>query len=195
MLTIVPSIAAASAFDTELPKLATEILRYSRHLLLPEVGLKGQRTTARPPALGSPFALYLAAAGVGTLGIVDFDAVDFTNLQRQMPSGTSSTRHDLESAKARLADLAIRTSTSRRETIRRMRSNIIREYDIVVDGTDKNFPTRYLNDACVLLGKPNVFGSRARPRSSTRRRMLSLSRPRGLVRVRRGGVLGVLPGW
>src|SRR5256885_9710223 len=146
-----------------------EILRYSRHLIMPEVGMEGQQKlkaarvlTIGAGGLGSPLSLYLAAAGVGTIGIVDFDAVDLTNLQRQIVHGTSTLGHSkLESAKARLTDLNPNVSVETHET--RLTSenalDLIREYDIVVDGTD-NFPTRYLvNDACVLLGKPNVYGS------------------------------------
>ena len=217
VLTIVPSIAGGSpAVDTELPKLAhAEILRYSRHLLLPEVGLEGQRKlkaarvlTIGAGGLGSPFALYLAAAGVGTLGIVDFDAVDLTNLQRQIIHGTSTLgTSKLESAKARLADLNPNVNVEAHET--RLTSenalDIIREYDIVVDGTD-NFPTRYLvNDACVLLGKPNVYGSIFRFEGQASvfyakegpcyRCLYSEPPPPGLVpSCAEGGVLGVLPG-
>src|SRR6266568_4134996 len=154
----------------ELPPLSQqEILRYSRHLIVPEVGVQGQRRLkdARvlmvgAGGLGSPIGLYLAAAGVGTLGIVEFDAVDVTNLQRQIVHGTKDVgRPKVESARERLHDVnphiqlvphAVRlTSENALE--------IISKYDMVVDGTD-NFATRYLvNDACVLLGKPNVYGS------------------------------------
>ncbi len=154
----------------ELPQLSQEeILRYSRHLIVPEVGVQGQRRLkdARvlmvgAGGLGSPIGLYLAAAGVGTLGIVEFDAVDVTNLQRQIVHGTKDVgRPKVESARERLHDVnphiqlvphAVRlTSENALE--------IISKYDMVVDGTD-NFATRYLvNDACVLLGKPNVYGS------------------------------------
>ena len=140
-----------------------EVLRYSRHLLLPEVGVEGQRKlkaarvlTIGAGGLGSPLSLYLAAAGVGTIGIVDFDVVDLTNLQRQIVHGTSTLGHSkLESAKARLTDLNPNVNVVGHEG--RLTSenalDIIRDYDIVVDGTD-NFPTRYLvNDACVLLGQ------------------------------------------
>src|ERR671924_30308 len=173
VLTIVPSIAGGRpAVETkeELPKLShAEVLRYSRHLLLPEVGVEGQRKlkaarvlTIGAGGLGSPLSLYLAAAGVGTIGIVDFDAVDLTNLQRQILHGTSTLGHSkLESAEARLTDLNPNVRIEKHATRLSAENalDIIREYDIVVDGTD-NFPTRYLvNDACVLLGKPNVYGS------------------------------------
>ena len=172
VLTIVPEHRRRQPGEpeTELPKLShAEVLRYSRHLLLPEVGVEGQRKlkaarvlTIGAGGLGSPLSLYLAAAGVGTIGIVDFDVVDLTNLQRQIVHGTSTLgQSKLESAKARLTDLNPNVNVESHEA--RLTSEnaleIIREYDIVVDGTD-NFPTRYLvNDACVLLGKPNVYGS------------------------------------
>src|SRR5438874_4566393 len=146
-----------------------EVLRYSRHLILPDVGVDGQRKLKAgrilligAGGLGSPLALYLAAAGVGTLGLVDFDVVDISNLQRQVLHGTSDVgRPKLESARARIRDLNPHVNVETYET--RLTSDnaleILGAYDIVVDGTD-NFATRYLtNDACVLLGKPNVFGS------------------------------------
>jgi adenylyltransferase/sulfurtransferase len=217
VLTIVPSIAGGSpAVETELPKLShAEVLRYSRHLLLPEVGVEGQRKlkgarvlTIGAGGLGSPLSLYLAAAGVGTIGIVDFDVVDLTNLQRQIVHGTSTLgRSKLESAKARLTDLNPNLKVESHEA-RLSAENaleIIREYDIVVDGTD-NFPTRYLvNDACVLLGKPNVYGSIFRFEGQASvfyakegpcyRCLYSEPPPPGLVpSCAEGGVLGVLPG-
>jgi molybdopterin/thiamine biosynthesis adenylyltransferase/rhodanese-related sulfurtransferase/molybdopterin converting factor small subunit len=217
VLTIVPSIAGGSpATETELPKLShAEVLRYSRHLLLPEVGVEGQRKlkaarvlTIGAGGLGSPLSLYLAAAGVGTIGIVDFDVVDLTNLQRQIVHGTSTLGHSkLESAKARLTDLNPNVNVIGHEG--RLTSenalDIIRDYDIVVDGTD-NFPTRYLvNDACVLLGKPNVYGSIFRFEGQASvfhakegpcyRCLYSEPPPPGLVpSCAEGGVLGVLPG-
>src|SRR5574342_155086 len=146
-----------------------EILRYSRHLLMPEVALTGQQRlkAARvlcvgAGGLGSPVMLYLAAAGVGHLGLVDFDVVDFTNLQRQVLHGTKDVgRPKLDSATDRINDINPHVHVERYET--RLTSEnaleIIRGYDVVVDGTD-NFPTRYLtNDACVLLGKPDVYGA------------------------------------
>jgi molybdopterin/thiamine biosynthesis adenylyltransferase/rhodanese-related sulfurtransferase/molybdopterin converting factor small subunit len=217
VLTIVPSIAGGSpAVDTALPKLShAEILRYSRHLLLPEVGVEGQRKlkaarvlTIGAGGLGSPLSLYLAAAGVGTIGIVDFDVVDLTNLQRQIVHGTGTLGHPkLESAKARLTDLNpnVKLETYETRLTAENALDIIREYDIVVDGTD-NFPTRYLvNDACVLLDKPNVYGSIFRFEGQASvfyakegpcyRCLYSEPPPPGLVpSCAEGGVLGVLPG-
>ncbi|HEU4563030.1 MAG TPA: molybdopterin-synthase adenylyltransferase MoeB [Gemmatimonadaceae bacterium] len=199
-----------------LPELSNdEVLRYSRHLILPAVGLAGQRRLKASRVLlvgagglGSPLALYLAAAGVGTLGIVDFDAVDATNLQRQVLHGTRDVgRPKLESARDRVADLNPNVVVEPHET--RLTSanalEILREYDVVVDGTD-NFPTRYLvNDACVLLGKPNVYGSIFRfegqasvfatERGPCYRCLFREPPPPGLVpSCAEGGVLGVLPG-
>jgi sulfur-carrier protein adenylyltransferase/sulfurtransferase len=217
VLTIVPSIAGGSpaAAETKLSLSHAEMLRYSRHLLLPEVGVSGQRKlkaarvlTVGAGGLGSPLSLYLAAAGVGTLGIVDFDVVDLTNLQRQIVHGTSTLgRPKLDSAEERLTDLNPNVNIERHET--RLTSQnameILREYDIVVDGTD-NFPTRYLvNDACVLLGKPNVYGSIFRfegqaslfyaEQGPCYRCLYSEPPPPGLVpSCAEGGVLGVLPG-
>jgi len=217
VLTIVPSIAGGSpATETALPKLShAEVLRYSRHLLLPEVGVEGQRKlkaarvlTIGAGGLGSPLSLYLAAAGVGTIGIVDFDVVDLTNLQRQIVHGTSTLGHSkLESAKARLTDLNPNVNVIGHDA--RLTSEnaleILDGYDIVVDGTD-NFPTRYLvNDACVLLGKPNVYGSIFRFEGQASlfyakegpcyRCLYSEPPPPGLVpSCAEGGVLGVLPG-
>jgi adenylyltransferase/sulfurtransferase len=217
VLTIVPSIAGGSpAAAPPAPALShTEMLRYSRHLLLPEVGVSGQRKlkaarvlTIGAGGLGSPLSLYLAAAGVGTIGIVDFDVVDLTNLQRQIVHGTSTLgRPKLDSAEARLTDLNPNVRIERHET--RLTSEnaleIIGEYDIVVDGTD-NFPTRYLvNDACVLLDKPNVYGSIFRFEGQASlfyakegpcyRCLYSEPPPPGLVpSCAEGGVLGVLPG-
>jgi adenylyltransferase/sulfurtransferase len=146
-----------------------ETLRYSRHVILPEVGIDGQRRLKAgrvlvigAGGLGSPAALYLAAAGVGTIGLVDFDAVDETNLQRQIIHGTSAIgRPKLDSAAARLADVNPLVEI-RRFDMQLTSANaldVLREFDVVVDGSD-NFPTRYLvNDACVLLGKPYVYGA------------------------------------
>jgi sulfur-carrier protein adenylyltransferase/sulfurtransferase len=216
VLTIVPSIAGGAPVTQTEPQLShAEVLRYSRHLLLPEVGISGQRKlkaarvlTIGAGGLGSPLSLYLAAAGVGTIGIVDFDAVDLTNLQRQIVHGTSTLgRPKLESAEARLTDLNPNVRIEKHET--RLSSQnaleILREYDIVVDGTD-NFPTRYLvNDACVLLEKPNVYGSIFRfegqaslfyaKQGPCYRCLYSEPPPPGLVpSCAEGGVLGVLPG-
>jgi len=217
VLTIVPSIAGGSpAVETALPKLShAEVLRYSRHLLLPEVGVEGQRKlkaarvlTIGAGGLGSPLSLYLAAAGVGTIGIVDFDVVDLTNLQRQIVHGTGTLgTPKLESAKTRLSDLNpnVKVETHEARLTSENALDIIREYDIVVDGTD-NFPTRYLvNDACVLLGKPNVYGSIFRFEGQASlfyakegpcyRCLYSEPPPPGLVpSCAEGGVLGVLPG-
>src|SRR3984885_12512973 len=156
--------------DDTLPSLSREeVLRYSRHLILPDVGLEGQQKlkAARvllvgAGGLGSPAALYLAAAGVGTLGLVDFDVVDVSNLERQIPHGTRDVgRPKLESATARIADINPYVRVERFDTHLTSSNalDIIRDFDLVVDGTD-NFPTRYLvNDACVLAGRPNVYGS------------------------------------
>jgi sulfur-carrier protein adenylyltransferase/sulfurtransferase len=216
VLTIVPSIAGGAPAAAEAKALShAETLRYSRHLLLPEVGVTGQRKlkaarvlTIGAGGLGSPVSLYLAAAGVGTIGIVDFDLVDLTNLQRQIVHGTSTLgRPKLDSAEERLTDLNPNVRIERHET--RLTSEnaleIIGEYEIVVDGTD-NFPTRYLvNDACVLLGKPNVYGSIFRfegqaslfyaEKGPCYRCLYSEPPPPGLVpSCAEGGVLGVLPG-
>ena len=156
--------------EAVLPELThEELLRYSRHLILPEVGPEGQRKlkAARillvgAGGLGSPASLYLAAAGVGTIGLVDFDVVDATNLQRQIVHGTGTVgTPKLQSATDRLRDLNPNVHVEGFET--RLTSEnaleICRDFDMVLDGTD-NFPTRYLvNDTCVLLGKPNVYGS------------------------------------
>jgi sulfur-carrier protein adenylyltransferase/sulfurtransferase len=216
ILTIVPSIAGGAAVTQTEPQLShAEVLRYSRHLLLPEVGISGQRKlkaarvlTIGAGGLGSPLSLYLAAAGVGTIGIVDFDAVDLTNLQRQIVHGTSTLgRPKLESAEARLTDLNPNVRIEKHET-RLTAENaleILGAYDIIVDGTD-NFPTRYLvNDACVLLGKPNIYGSIFRFEGQASvfyakegpcyRCLYSEPPPPGLVpSCAEGGVLGVLPG-
>ena len=193
----------------------SELYRYARHLALPHVGLEGQGRlkAARvlcvgAGGLGSPLSMYLAAAGVGTLGIVDFDVVDLSNLQRQLLHGTSDVgRTKLESASDRLAEVNPHVQVVRHET--RLTSEnalgILADYDVVVDGTD-NFPTRYLvNDACVLLGKPNVYGSVFRwegqvsvfgtPGAPCYRCLFREPPPPGLVpNCAEGGVLGVLPG-
>ncbi|HUL48813.1 MAG TPA: molybdopterin-synthase adenylyltransferase MoeB [Gemmatimonadales bacterium] len=199
-----------------MPKLShEEILRYSRHLILPDVGLEGQRKlkAARvllvgAGGLGSPAALYLAAAGVGTIGLVDFDVVDSTNLQRQIVHGTSTVGvSKLESARRRIRDLNPNVQVEGFET--RLTSenalDIIKDFDIVADGTD-NFATRYLvNDACVLLGKPNAYGSIFRFEGQASvfyakegpcyRCLYPEPPPPGLVpSCAEGGVLGVLPG-
>lgn len=192
-----------------------EIFRYSRHLILPEVGLDGQKKLKRARVLlvgvgglGSPAALYLAAAGVGTLGLVDFDVVDATNLQRQVLHGTSAIgKRKLDSARDRIEDLNPNVKVEAHETPLTSRNalEIISTYDIVVDGTD-NFQTRYLvNDACVILGKPNVYGSIYRFEGQASvfatgnapcyRCLFREPPPPGLVpSCAEGGVLGVLPG-
>ncbi len=192
-----------------------EVLRYSRHLIMPEVGMEGQLKlkqakvlTIGAGGLGSPLAMYLAAAGVGTIGVVDFDVVDFTNLQRQIIHGTSDVgRKKLDSAEETLKEINPFVNVRKFET--RLSSEnaleIFRDFDIVVDGTD-NFPTRYLvNDACVLSGKPNVYGSIFRFEGqasvlATRegpcyRCWYPEPPPPGLVpSCAEGGVLGILPG-
>lgn len=194
---------------------ADELQRYARHLILPGVELAGQQRlkAARvlvigAGGLGSPVALYLAAAGVGTLGLVDFDVVDVTNLQRQLLHGTRDVgRPKLDSARDRLRDVNPHVHVEAHAT--RLTSanalEILGDYDIVVDGTD-NFATRYLvNDACVLLGKPNVYGSIFRfegqasvfstPDGPCYRCLFPEPPPPGLVpSCAEGGVLGVLPG-
>jgi adenylyltransferase/sulfurtransferase len=218
---IVPSIAggsiAAEARATDdLPQLSNEeIARYSRHLILPEVGLVGQKKlkaarvlTIGTGGLGSPLGLYLAAAGVGTIGVVDFDVVDESNLQRQIIHGTKDVgRRKIESARDRLLDINPNINVEAFET--RLTSEnaleLFREFDVIVDGTD-NFPTRYLvNDASVLTGKPNVYGSIFRfegqasvfwaERGACYRCLYPEPPPPGLVpSCAEGGVLGVLPG-
>ena len=192
-----------------------EILRYSRHLIMPEVGMEGQLKLKQARVLligagglGAPLGLYLAAAGVGHMGIVDFDVVDFTNLQRQVTFVTSDVgRSKLAAAKDRLSgmnpDIDITTYETRLTSSNAL--EIFRDYDLVVDGTD-NFPTRYLvNDACVLLGKRNVYGSIFRfegqvsvfgaPEGPCYRCLYPEPPPPGLVpSCAEGGVLGVLPG-
>ena len=210
---IVPSIAGGSE---DLPELSNdEIARYSRHLILPEIGVLGQRKLKNARVLmvgtgglGAPLGMYLAAAGVGTLGIVDFDTVDASNLQRQIIHGTRDVgRPKIASARDRLRDINPYVDVVAYET-RLTAANaleIIKDYDIVADGTD-NFPTRYLvNDACVLLGKPNVYGSIFRFEGQASvfgakdgpcyRCLYPEPPPPGLVpSCAEGGVLGVLPG-
>jgi len=158
---------AAPTSPIQLPELSSaDLSRYSRHLILPEVGIEGQQKlkAARvlcigAGGLGSPLALYLAAAGVGTLGLVDFDVVDASNLQRQIIHSTNDIgRKKLDSAEEKLTALNPSLNVIKHETMLSSANalEILKDYDIVADGTD-NFPTRYLvNDACVLLGKPNV---------------------------------------
>jgi sulfur-carrier protein adenylyltransferase/sulfurtransferase len=217
-LSIIPSVAGGSsaAVDEELPSLtAMEIKRYSRHLILPEVGVDGQRKLKAAKVLcigagglGSPVALYLAAAGVGTIGIVDFDVVDYSNLQRQILHGTSDVgRSKLDSARDKLVALNPEVKIELYDTALSSENalDLFRPYDVIVDGTD-NFPTRYLvNDACVLLRKPNAYGSIFRFEGQASvfglengpcyRCLYPEPPPPGLVpSCAEGGVLGVLPG-
>ena len=192
-----------------------ETIRYGRHLILPEVGLEGQIRLKQAHVLligagglGSPLALYLAAAGVGHLGIVDFDRVDLSNLQRQILHGTSDVgRSKLESARRRITDINphVRLTSYQTRLTAANALEIIRGYDLVVDGTD-NFAARFLvNDACVLLGVPNVYGSIFRFEGQASvfataegpcyRCLFRSPPPDGLVpSCAEGGVLGVLPG-
>jgi sulfur-carrier protein adenylyltransferase/sulfurtransferase len=192
-----------------------EILRYSRHLIMPEVGMEGQQRlkAARvlcigAGGLGSPLALYLGAAGVGTLGIVDFDVVDYTNLQRQIIHGTADVgRKKLESAAEKLKAINpfLNIQTFETKLTSENALELFRDFDIIADGTD-NFPTRYLvNDACVLTGKPNVYGSIFRFEGQASvfatedgpcyRCLYPEPPPPGLVpSCAEGGVLGILPG-
>src|SRR5450432_3485819 len=201
---------------TALPSLSNEeIARYSRHLLLPEVGMEGQRKlkAARvlcvgTGGLGSPLAFYLAAAGIGTLGLVDFDVVDASNLQRQIIHSTKDIgRKKLDSAEEKLKALNPALNVVKYDTMLTSANalDILKDYDIVADGTD-NFPTRYLvNDACVLSGKPNVYGSIFRfegqasvfatEQGPCYRCLYPEPPPPGLVpSCAEGGVLGILPG-
>jgi sulfur-carrier protein adenylyltransferase/sulfurtransferase len=227
-ISIVPAIAGGSSSaassgapvpasdEAELPSLShEEVARYSRHLIMPEVGMEGQRRlkAARvlligTGGLGAPLGMYLAAAGVGTLGLVDFDLVDASNLQRQIIHGTKDVgRPKIESARDRLSDINphVRVETHETRLTRENALELVREFDVVVDGTD-NFPTRYLvNDACVLVGRPNVYGSIFRfegqasvfwaGRGACYRCLYPEPPPPGLVpSCAEGGVLGVLPG-
>ena len=217
-VSIVPSIAGGEdpvATET-LPELTNdEILRYSRHLILPEVGMEGQRRLKAAKVLmvgtgglGAPLGLYLAAAGVGKIGIVDFDVVDVTNLQRQVIHGTNDVgRPKIDSAADRMKDINPFLEIEKYETALSSQNalDIIKDYDLVVDGTD-NFPTRYLvNDACVLLNKPNAYASIFRFEGQATvfhyeggpcyRCLYPEPPPPGLVpSCAEGGVLGVLCG-
>ncbi len=227
-VSIIPSVAGgAPAAETapartglnperELPELTNEeIKRYSRHLIMPEVGVEAQKKLKAAKVLcigagglGSPAALYLAAAGVGTLGIVDFDTVDFSNLQRQILHGTPDVgRSKLASAKDKLTAINPNVKIELYETALSSENalELFAPYDVILDGTD-NFPTRYLvNDACVLLGKPNAYGSIFRFEGQASvfatkdgpcyRCLYPEPPPPGLVpSCAEGGVLGVLPG-
>ena len=210
-ISIVPSIAGGSGATLS----AAELARYSRHILIPDVGRAGQERLKASSALligagglGSPLALYLAAAGVGRIGIVEFDKIDETNLQRQILYGTSQVgQSKLQRAQERLADLnpAITIEPFEQPLTSANALELFERYDVVADGTD-NFPTRYLvNDACVLTGKPNVYGSIFRFEGQISvfnyqggpcyRCLYSEPPPPGLVpSCAEGGVLGVLPG-
>ena len=225
IVSIVPSIAGGTETITEEVEEKVkekdvrlsneEILRYSRHLIMPEVGMEGQKKLKAAKVLmigvgglGSPLGLYITAAGVGKLGIVDFDVVDETNLQRQLLHGTSDVgRSKLESAKEKLKEINSNVEIETYETMLNSENalEILKDYDLVVDGTD-NFPTRYLvNDACVLLGKPYVYGSIFRFEGQVTvfdskngpcyRCLYPTPPPPGLVpSCAEGGVIGVLPG-
>ncbi len=222
-LSIVPSIAGGASGVAAPPTTLTkdEILRYSRHLIMPEVGMEGQLKLKNAKVLlvgtgglGAPLGMYLAAAGVGRIGLVDFDVVDFTNLHRQVIHGTKDVgKKKLDSAAETMLDINPNTQIDRYEVALDSSNamDIFAPYDIVVDGTD-NFPTRYLvNDACVLLKKPNVYGSIFRfegqatvlayPPIGTAeggpcyRCLYPEPPPPGLVpSCAEGGVLGILPG-
>ncbi|HYE74419.1 MAG TPA: molybdopterin-synthase adenylyltransferase MoeB, partial [Blastocatellia bacterium] len=221
-ISIIPSIAGGvtaegRANQSSLPDLTKdEIARYSRHLIMPEVGMEGQRKLKAASillvgtgGLGSPLGLYLAAAGIGRLGLVDFDVVDHSNLQRQIIHGTKDVgRPKIQSAKDRISDINPFVQLDTYEFALRAENalDIIKDYDLVIDGTD-NFQTRYLvNDASVLLGKPNVYGSIFRfdgqasvfyPNAGgpCYRCLYPEPPPPGLVpSCAEGGVLGILPG-
>ena len=216
-LSIVPSIAGGAVGVAEPPVTLSndEILRYSRHLIMPEVGMEGQLKLKNAKVLmvgagglGAPLGLYLAAAGIGRIGVVDFDVVDFTNLQRQVIHGTKDVgRKKLDSAGDRMRDINPNVQIDRYDVALSSENalDILSGYDYVVDGTD-NFPTRYLvNDACVLLKKPNVYGSIFRfegqatvfgyPGGPCYRCLYPEPPPPGLVpSCAEGGVLGILPG-
>jgi adenylyltransferase/sulfurtransferase len=211
----VPGAAPVAGAGTEADLTADEIKRYSRHLIMPEVGVDGQKKLKASSVLcigagglGSPAAMYLAAAGVGRIGIVDFDVVDFSNLQRQLLHGTPDVgRSKLESARDRLTALNPNVQVDTYEVALSSANalDLFEPYDVILDGTD-NFPTRYLvNDACVLSGKPNAYGSIFRFEGQASvfatkegpcyRCLYPEPPPPGLVpSCAEGGVLGVLPG-
>ncbi len=217
VVSIIPSIAGGNtiAMTDEVKFSSEEFQRYGRHLIMPEVGLDGQKKLKASSVLligagglGSPLALYLAAAGVGRIGIVDFDVVEHSNLQRQILHSTNDVgRPKLDSARERIGGINpnVRIETYQTRLTSENALDILNEYDVVVDGTD-NFPTRYLvNDACVLLKKPNVYGSIFRfegqasvffaEQGPCYRCLYSEPPPPGLVpSCAEGGVLGVLPG-
>jgi len=215
VISLIPSVAGGSGSVADGALSREQVQRYSRHLIMPEVALVGQQRLRRARVLvigagglGSPVLSYLAAAGVGTLGIVDFDTVDLSNLQRQIIYSTADVgKPKLEAAAERIhavnPDVVVRTHESRLTSENAL--SILRDYDVVVDGTD-NYPTRYLvNDACVMLGIPNVYGSIFRfdgqasvfctENGPCYRCVYPEPPPPGLVpSCAEGGVLGVLPG-
>src|SRR5215472_2031952 len=217
-ISLVPSIAGGSTVAAP-PEEATlskdEILRYSRHLIIPEVGIEGQQKLKAAKVLligagglGAPLGLYLSAAGIGTIGMVDFDVVDFTNLQRQVIHATQDVgKKKLDSAAEKMQAINPHLKIVKHEVALSSENalDILSNYDIIIDGTD-NFPTRYLvNDACVLLHKPNVYGSIFRfegqstvfayPGGPCYRCLYPEPPPPGLVpSCAEGGVLGILPG-
>src|SRR5882724_1621557 len=217
VVSIVPSIAGGSSGVAAPPVTLSkdEILRYSRHLIMPEVGMEGQLKLKKASVLlvgtgglGAPLGMYLAAAGIGRIGLVDFDVVDYTNLQRQVIHGTKDVgRPKIDSAIDTMSDINPFVKLDRHETALTSENalEIIKDYDLVVDGTD-NFPTRYLvNDACVILKKPNVYGSIFRFEGQATvfayqggpcyRCLYPEPPPPGLVpSCAEGGVLGILPG-
>ena len=209
-------MATATPLEIDLPKLSNdEISRYSRHLILPEVGMEGQQKLKAAKVLcvgtgglGAPLALYLAAAGVGTIGLVDFDTVDASNLQRQIIHSTATVgKLKVDSAEIMLKGLNPYTNVVKHNTMLTSANalEIFKDYDIIADGTD-NFQTRYLvNDACVLTGKPNAYGSIFRFEGQASvfatadapcyRCLYPEPPPPGLVpSCAEGGVLGILPG-
>jgi molybdopterin/thiamine biosynthesis adenylyltransferase/rhodanese-related sulfurtransferase/molybdopterin converting factor small subunit len=216
-LSIVPSVAGGvpSAVDTAPALSSEEVKRYSRHLILPEVGMDGQRKLKQSSVLcigagglGSPAAMYLAAAGIGRIGIVDFDVVDYSNLQRQLLHGTPDVgRSKLDSARDKIQALNPHVQVDTYEVALSSDNalELFKPYDVILDGTD-NFPTRYLvNDACVLSGKPNAYGSIFRFEGQASvfaakdgpcyRCLYPEPPPPGLVpSCAEGGVIGVLPG-
>ena len=217
-ISLVPSIAGGSALAAPPREAALskdEILRYSRHLIIPEVGMEGQQKLKSAKVLlvgagglGAPLGLYLAAAGIGRIGMVDFDVVDLTNLQRQVIHSTKDVgRKKLDSAAEKMQGINPHVDVVKHETALTSENalDILKDYDIVADGTD-NFPTRYLvNDACVLLAKPNVYGSIFRFEGQATvfayqggpcyRCLYPEPPPPGLVpSCAEGGVLGILPG-
>jgi adenylyltransferase/sulfurtransferase len=215
MHTMNSPLDSLAAHAGEVSLSSQEVARYSRHLIMPEVGMDGQKRLKAASVLligagglGSPLGLYLAAAGVGRIGLVDFDVVDFSNLQRQVLHGTPDVgRPKLHSARDRLQAInpEVRVDLYETHLTSANALQILRAYDLVIDGTD-NFPTRYLvNDACVLLGKPNVYGSIFRfdgqatvfypGRGPCYRCLYPEPPPPGEVpSCAEGGVLGVLPG-